>query len=249
MILRLDRVADRRFGVGDVRPGGRQSVTGGAAVVDRDHRVERAVGDRHREPVEAGEIELEPVHGRHESRQRHQSRRPLLGRPAEAEGVAHHRSLREPAEHERLLEAVEQLGEPREARPERLRLGRGDPAEPVPVPASRRQRQRAAGGEAPQAALRVERVEQGIEVVLVGAAPMEEDERSGRLALGRPLEGVDGHPRGLGSGVSRGSICSRRCSKSGGRESRSPRCSASSSVAKPGPSVASSNRIPFGSRK
>ena len=117
------------------------------------------------------------------------------------------------------------------------------------MPASRRQRQRPTGGEPAQAALGVERVEKGIEVVLVGAAAVEEDERSRRLARGRPLESVERHPRGFGSGVNRGSICSRRCSKSGGSESRSPRCSASSSVAKPGPSVASSNRIPFGSRK
>ena len=98
-------------------------------------------------------------------------------------------------------------------------------------------------------ALGVERVEERVEVVFVGAAAVEQDERSLRLARSRPLEDLQGHPRGFGSGVSAGSICSRRCSNAGGNESRSPRCSGSSSVAKPGPSVASSKRIPFGSRK
>ena len=55
--------------------------------------------------------------------------------------------------------------------------------------------------------------------------------------------------RGFGSGVSSGSTRSRRCSKSGGSDSRSPRCSSGSSVVKPGPSVAISNRTPLGSRK
>ena len=55
--------------------------------------------------------------------------------------------------------------------------------------------------------------------------------------------------RGFGSGVSSGSTCSRRCSNAGGRESRSPRCSRGSSVVKPGPIVAISNRTPLGSRK
>ena len=123
-----------------------------------------------------------------------------------------------------------------------MKLGQNVSASGVGMPPSRYQCRPPGGSasgprgcEPAQAALGVERVEQGIEVVLVGAPAVEEDERSGRLALGRPLEGVDGHLRGLGSGVSRGSICSRRCSKSGGSESRSPRCSASSSVAKPGP--------------
>ena len=52
-----------------------------------------------------------------------------------------------------------------------------------------------------------------------------------------------------GRGCSPASISARRPSRKGGRASRSPRCAASSSVAKPGPSVAISNRIPPGSRK
>jgi len=54
---------------------------------------------------------------------------------------------------------------------------------------------------------------------------------------------------GEGSGVRIGSTWARRCSKAGGRMSASPRCSWSSSTEKPGPRVASSKRIPFGSRK
>ena len=130
-----------------------------------------------------------------------------------------------------------------------VRLGRRDPAEPVPVRASGRQRERPARRDAEQPPLGVERVEERVEVVLVGAAAVQEDERSLRLARSRPLDDCQRHPRGFGSGVSTGSICSRRCSNAGGSESRSPRCSGSSSVANPGPSVASSNRIPFGSRK
>src|SRR5699024_11307850 len=45
------------------------------------------------------------------------------------------------------------------------------------------------------------------------------------------------------------SILSRFSSRNGGSANDSPRCSGSSSVAKPGPSVASSNKMPFGSLK
>jgi hypothetical protein len=45
------------------------------------------------------------------------------------------------------------------------------------------------------------------------------------------------------------SICARRGSRNGGSASFSPSVSKGSSVAKPGPSVAISNRMPFGSRK
>ena len=55
--------------------------------------------------------------------------------------------------------------------------------------------------------------------------------------------------RGFGSGVRTRSIWSRIGSKRGGSVSFSPRCSRSSSVAKPGPMVASSNSTPLGSRK
>ena len=57
------------------------------------------------------------------------------------------------------------------------------------------------------------------------------------------------HCRTSGSGVSSGSTCSRRCSNSGGSASDSPSVAAGSSVAKPGPIVAISYRIPPGSRE
>jgi hypothetical protein len=44
-------------------------------------------------------------------------------------------------------------------------------------------------------------------------------------------------------------ICSLRCSRNGGSTIDSPRVSGSSSTANPGPSVAISNKIPFGSLK
>ena len=55
--------------------------------------------------------------------------------------------------------------------------------------------------------------------------------------------------RGLRSGVSVGSICSRRCSNCGVSDSFSPSWSSGSSTVKPGPIVAISNSTPDGSRK
>ncbi len=46
-----------------------------------------------------------------------------------------------------------------------------------------------------------------------------------------------------------GSIAARRGSRNGGSANFSPSVASGSSVAKPGPSVAISNRMPFGSRK
>lgn len=51
------------------------------------------------------------------------------------------------------------------------------------------------------------------------------------------------------SGLSFAWISARRGSRNGGSASRSPMLSSGSSTANPGPSVASSNRIPLGSRK
>ena len=65
--------------------------------------------------------------------------------------------------------------------------------------------------------------------------------------LARPAHAVT--RRGFSTGRR---ICSRRgrrCSCMAGRRSSSPRCSGSSSTAKPGPIVAISNRTPRGSRK
>jgi hypothetical protein len=61
-----------------------------------------------------------------------------------------------------------------------------------------------------QAPLRVERVEQREEVVLVGAAPVEEDERAVRVSLGRTGSRLEAQrvaqlSRGFVIGVSTGS--------------------------------------------
>ena len=102
--------------------------------------------------------------------------------------------------------------------------------------ASRRQRQRRAWRDAVQAGARGR--------ARRGAGGGRVRRRRGRAAgrgipAARPQPAArrtfERHPRGFGSGVSAGSICSRRCSNAGGSESRSPRCSGSSSVAKPGP--------------
>ena len=111
-------------------------------------------------------------------------------------------------------------------------------AQDVPVRAARRQRERPARSDADEPTLRVERVEQRKEVVLVRASPVEEDERALRLALGGTGAGDEAQraaqlSRGFGIGVSTGSTCSRRCSKFGGSERGSPRLSSGSSVVKP----------------
>ena len=54
-----------------------------------------------------------------------------------------------------------------------------------------RERERAARSDAVQAALRVEGVEERVQVVLVGPAPMQEDERAPRLAGCRTLTDVE----------------------------------------------------------
>jgi len=127
-------------------------------------------------------------------------------------------------------------------------------AEDVPVPAARRQRERPARRNTVQAPFRVERIEEREEVVLVRPAPVEEDERAVRLACGRAGSRLEAQraaqlSRGFVIGVSTGSTCSRKCSKSGGSERCSPRVSSGSSVVKPGPMVAISNSTPLGSRK
>ncbi len=73
-----------------------------------------------------------------------------------------------------------------------------------------------------QPPLRVERLEEAEEVVLVGPAPVVEDERPGRLPGGLAKPQVDPPPidpaahgatcRGLATGFSRASTRSRRCS-------------------------------------
>ena len=140
---------------------------------------------------------------------------------------------------------------------ERLRIGRRDAAEPVPVRAARRQRERAARRDAEQPPSRVERVEERVEVVLVGPAAVQERRaprrrrRRGALEVTELARAHDlAQPPGDRAAASgRARSPARRCSKAGGRISASPRWSASSSIEKPGPSVAISNRTPLGSRK
>ena len=82
----------------------------------------------------------------------------------------------------------------------RLRVGIADLLDHVPVVADRRQLQRPAGEGADEPLARVEDVEQGQHVLLGGAAAVQEHDRAGRVALGRPqlsCEVVDvSHERG-----------------------------------------------------
>src|SRR5688500_13626650 len=65
----VDRVRQRVLAVEQRGAGGLDAVAGGPAEADRDDLVVGAVADRDREAVEAGEVELEAVHLRHEPRQ------------------------------------------------------------------------------------------------------------------------------------------------------------------------------------
>src|SRR5207253_8327450 len=111
------------------------------------------------------------------------------------------------------------------------------------------------------ALVRVEIVEEPVQVVLVGSPAVEQHQGPLGLASGMADEVREliepGHRdtsftrfrRGSGSGVRMPSSWPRRCSNAGGSDRDSPRCARSSSVAKPGPMVAISNRTPPGSRK
>ena len=174
--------------------------------------------------------------------------RPGRGRPAaEPERVGHHRALREAAEDDPRADrhaaapssqAVAAL----EGRVEGRRVGRRDPAEAVPVRAARRQRERPARRDR-RAAAAPGRARRGAGR---GRARRRRGRGRGRARprgspaagpLERRLERAQlvHAARGFGSGVRTGSICARRCSNAGGRTSVSPRCSGSSSIAKPGP--------------
>ena len=95
------------------------------------------------------------------------------------------------------------------------------------------------------------------ELVLVASGAVQQQERrraAARLVavderLGGAHAGSGRHARMSGSGVSTGSMRSRRCSKAGGSERCSPSDSSGSSTVKPGPSVAISKSTPPGSRK
>ena len=96
--LRVDRVLDRRLAVEHVGAGGFERRARGAAELDRDHRVVRAVRDRDRRERRL-EVGLPALDRRDEAAEREQR---LRARPAlpEPERVAHHRALREAAEHD-----------------------------------------------------------------------------------------------------------------------------------------------------
>ena len=89
-----------------------------------------------------------------------------------------------------------------------------DPRHDVPVRAARRQRQRPTGAVPVQPPPGVEHVEQRKEIVLVGAAAVEEDERTGRIARGGALanDHEERSARGFGSGARIRSTWSRYCS-------------------------------------
>ena len=87
------------------------------------------------------------------------------------------------------------------------------------APAGRHVRERRPGCDAEQAAVGIERVEQRIEVVLVDSATVQEQQRSLGLAggLAKPVyelvaQVLFAAVRGLTSGFTVASICSRRCS-------------------------------------
>src|SRR5581483_11104247 len=154
----------------------------------------------------------------------------------------------------RVWQRVDPLDERAVAHAEGLGVGVADAGEVVPVRAAGRKRERRARRVPGQPPLGVERVEERVKIMLVGAATVEQDERP--LGLGRRggLERTEWHvrvqlARGSGSGVRIGSTWARRCSNAGGRMSFSPRCAGSSSVEKPGPFVAISKSTPLGSRK
>ena len=136
--------------------------------------------------------------------ERDDRRRPRAPAP-ESDREAHHRALREAAEHDPLVrERVHEPGRGGEALGEGRRVREADARHGVPVRAAGRQRERPARAVPVEAPLGVERVEERQQVVLVGAAAVEEDERAVRLGDGRgPLgERQTRAGRGFGSGVS-----------------------------------------------
>ena len=189
--VRVDLVVHLRLAVEDFRAGGFEHLPRLAAPLDADHRIQRAVADRDRRQRRR-QVELEPLDGRDE-RAEHGERRRSRPPAAQAQRIRHHAALREPAQHQPVVpetvlrqEAVQPLRCRRVAQIERRRLGRADPTERVPVRAAGRQRQRPARRRADETALRVQRIEQGKEIVLVRAAPVEQDQRALWLAGRRP---------------------------------------------------------------
>ena len=233
---RVDVVGAVVLAIGHVGARGGQGVARGLAELDTDDRVAPPVGDPHRQ---AGSIEVgaPALDGRDEAAHGHDPRR-RRAPGAEPEGVGHDRALREAAEDRAL---PRHAGELRDVALQELvggaegvGVGEADARHHVPVATARRQEERPAGREADEPALGIEEVEEGGEVVLVGPAPVHEHERALRLARRRAdLMDELGHAvvstRGLVSGVSACSSCSRRASYCGGSLSASPRVSSGSS--------------------
>ena len=95
----VDPVAPGELAVGERDRAALQPLAGLAGEADADHGVVGAVLD-HQFQARAVEVELEPLHDRHEARQGQQRAR--RGPPGlQPERVRHHAALREPAEHDR----------------------------------------------------------------------------------------------------------------------------------------------------
>ena len=90
-------------------------------------------------------------------------------------------------------EAVQPVRRARERVEEGRRIGVAELMQLVPVGAARGQRQRGARGRADEATLRVEGIEQRVEVVLVGAPAVEQDERAFGLTRRRAQDRVETH--------------------------------------------------------
>jgi len=156
------------------------------APLDRDHRIERAVPDRDVRERRL-QVELEAGGRGHESAERNEPSRTGSSR-AEAERERHHRTLREAAEDHApgsdsrpLGQLVQPGARLRKRRRERRGLREADLMHRVPVRSSRRKMERPARRDTQKASWRVEQVEQGEEIPLVGTAPVEEHEEAVRL--------------------------------------------------------------------
>ena len=88
------------------RPPGRTAAPDGRTA--RDDVVVGAVADRDRMPVEAGDVQLEAFHDGHETGEGDDRGRARGRAPAEAERPAHHRPLREAAQHQGRRQLIEQ---------------------------------------------------------------------------------------------------------------------------------------------
>ena len=210
----------------------------------------------------------------HHQRRAHQPPRPLLGpggQPVDAGhlGAGHRRrDRRDPGAADRgdRLRGVDHAaaaeGDEVSA-PRLVEQPRRRPPEPRPARPRGRASAAPRASRAPASARSVLSSAKRLEAVLARGAPTRAAERPARKTTVRSASRqtksasaprrrfchVLVATRGLTIGRRFGSTSSRRCSKSGGSESFSPRLSSGSSTVKPGPRVAISNRTPLGSRK